>query len=104
MRRRDTPTAKVGRIAAGVVGVVVGLLLVIGTAAIGACDAFGGTCPASPGLHGDVHGGIAMGMALTIAAPVLAWRPDRSGVVLAAAVGIPVVVLVTYVVGRAALT
>ena len=104
MRRRDTPTAKVGRVAAGVVSVIVGLVVVVGTAALGSCDAFGGTCPASPGLHGDVYAGIASGLALMIAGPVLAWQPDRRGVVMAASVGIPVVAFVTYVLGRAALT
>ena len=71
---------------------VAGLALVGGsfvafvTAALGHCSAFGGSCP-SDGLEGDVIGGIAIGIAVAIGVPMIAWRPDRVGVVRAVVVG-----------------
>ena len=80
-----------------------GVVVVVGTMALGACDAFGGTCPSSSGLQGDVYGGIAMGLALLVAAPILAWRPDRGGAVRAVAVAVPVAAVGAYVLGRVTL-
>ena len=103
-RRRDSPLGIGLRVTLAVVGVVVGAVLVVGTAMLGACDAFGGTCPSSPGLHGDVYGGIAFGLLLVVAAPLAAYRPDRRGLVVAALVAAPVAAMGAFVLGRAALT
>lgn len=81
-------------------GALLGVVVVLGTMAFGACDAFGGRCPSPPGLHGDVYGGIATGLGLLVAAPILAWRPDRRGALVALAAALPVVVLGAYVLGR----
>jgi hypothetical protein len=102
--RRQRPLVVAVRIAAAVAGVVLGGFLVLLGAVVGSCDAFGGTCPSPPGLHGDVYGTIAAGLALAVAAPVVAWRPDRRGIATAAAVGFPVVIVGAYVLGRSALS
>ena len=103
-RRRDRRVGLAVRLGGGVGGVLVGIVLVVGTMALGACDAFGGPCPSSPGLDGDVHGGIAVGLALLVAAPILASRPDRGGAVLALAAALPVAAVGAYVLGRATLS
>lgn len=51
------------------------------TVALGDCASWGTRCPAT-GLQGDVIGGVTFGLGAALAGPVLAWRPDRTGVAL----------------------
>jgi hypothetical protein len=55
------------------------------TLTIGSCGALGGTCPAAPvpWWENDWLGGAAVGLALLVAPPLLAWRPDRRGLAAA---------------------
>ena len=94
---------RAGRWIAAVAAVLVGLVLVGVTMAIGACDAFGGRCPSPPGLHGDVYGGIAFGLVLVIIVPLFLVLPeDRRLVAVVSAA--PVVAVATYVFGQMTLT
>lgn len=99
-RKRGGQRGLAARLAAGMGGTLLGAGLVAGTMALGACGAFGGRCPSPPGLTGDVYGGIATGLALLVAAPILAWRPGRQGALAALVTAVPVVSLGAYVLGR----
>ena len=103
-RRRDRPLWLVLRVAGGVGGVLLGAGLVLLTLAVGSCGSFGGTCPSPEGLRGDVYGTVAAGFLVAVAAPVLAWRPDRAGLAVAAAAAVPITVVGTFVLGRLATT
>ena len=76
-----------------------GAATVLGTAMIGHCGAFGGTCPSPDGLEGDVIGGLATGLIIAIGGPILAARPDRRGLMLACVVAIPLAVAITLLIG-----
>ena len=69
--------------------VVAGLVLIVASATLGRCDAFGGPCPAErPSLFDDdVFGMAAFGAALIVVVPVFGYRPSRRrlGVALVAA-------------------
>ena len=90
---RESPALPVLRWAAVVVVVVVSLTVLVGIAALGSCDAFGGRCPAErePLLENDTAGSMAAvgligGALVALLAPVrIAW-PVRIVAVLAVAV------------------
>ena len=85
----------------GTASFVVGVSVVLLTAALGHCSSFGGQCPSPGGLHGDVYGGIAVGAVLATAVPLIAWRPSRRGVAVALAVTAAIVPVLTFFVGTA---
>jgi hypothetical protein len=86
------------RVVTAVSAVVVGGMIVMITAAIGHCSAFGGRCPRPSTFDGDVFGGAAMGTMLAVGTALWMRRPSWRGllraVVIAALVSIPVGVLV----------
>lgn len=102
--RRHRPLGIVIRVAAGAGGVLLGGVLVPLGVFVGPCDAFGGACPSPDGLQGDVYGTIGSGLALAVAAPILAWRPDRRGVLLALAISLPVAAAGASLLGRSVVT
>ncbi len=66
------------RVMIGVLSVIIGGGIVLLTAALGHCSAFGGSCPGDPGLDWDVFRGVAMGTALAVGVPMFLRRPTRS--------------------------
>lgn len=74
------------RTIAAISGVLMGASLVLVAAAVGHCSFAGGRCPAPavPWWEDDAFGTVAVGLAVLWAAPVLAWRPSRRGLRLAA--------------------
>lgn len=87
------------RVVVGVVGALTGTLVVVLTATLGHCGAFGGRCPSPEGLQGDVYGSIAAGASLALVVPILAWRPCRRGVLTAVAVMAVVAAPLTFALG-----
>ena len=86
------------RVLGAIVTAVGGGFAALVTIALGHCSAFGGgDCP-SEGLEGDIIGGVGIGLALAIGGPMIAWRPDRVGVIRALIVGGTVGLLVALAV------
>jgi len=85
--RRHRPVWRAVRILGGVVAVVIGLVVTAGTYMLGSCDAFGGRCGPDERASDDVVGGLAFGLALLVAGPILAALPDRRGLGLAVVAG-----------------
>jgi hypothetical protein len=81
-----------------IAAVVIGTMIVLVTAALGHCSAFGGTCANSSSFDGEVFGSAATGTMLAVGGVLWMQRPSWRGllraVVIAAAVAIPVAVLV----------
>lgn len=87
----------------GGIGAFAGLLVAVGTAAVGHCAAIGGSCPSTPPplLEDEVFGGMFFGLALLIASPMLAANPTRRGVLGAAGVVLVIAGPLAYAVARA---
>lgn len=75
------------RVVIALAGVACGGGIVMLTMAVGHCGFMGGPCPADPVplWQDDVFGSAATGLAVAVATPVLAWRPNRRGLAFAAA-------------------
>ena len=86
------------RVVAAVSAVLIGSMIVLATAALGHCSAFGGRCPSSGSFDGDVFGGAAMGTMLAVGGALWMRRPSWRGLLravgIAALVAVPVAVLV----------
>ena len=78
--------------------ILIGAFVVMATATLGHCSAFGGRCPRPNTFDGEIFGGAAIGMALAVGVPMWMHRPTLRGllraVVVATLVALPVGVLV----------
>ncbi len=81
----------------GVLSIIIGAGIVLLTAALGHCSAFGGSCPGDPGLDWDVFTGVAMGTALAVGAPMFVRQPSRHRFLTSALVALVSGVLVGLV-------
>jgi hypothetical protein len=90
-------------VVAGLV-VLAGLGLVLLAIAVGDCSFAGGRCPADPvpWWDDDVFGAAAAGLAMVVAAPMLARRPNWRGVRDAAAVAAVVALVGGWLIAEAA--
>jgi hypothetical protein len=103
-RLRQLVTHPITRgVAAGVV-VLAGLAMVLLAIAVGHCSFAGGRCPADPvpWWEDDVFGTAAAGLALVVAAPMLARRPTWRGLGRAAAAAGVVAFLGGWLIAEAA--
>lgn len=92
-------------VAAGVV-VLAGLAMLLLAIAVGDCSFAGGRCPADPVplWEDDVFGTAAIGLAMLVAAPMLARRPSWRGAGRAAAVAAIVALPGGWLIAEAART
>jgi hypothetical protein len=92
-------------VAAGSV-VLAGLAMVLLAIAVGDCSFAGGRCPAEPvpWWEDDVFGTAATGLAMVVAAPMLARRPNWRGARRAAAAAAVVALLGGWLIAEAART
>jgi hypothetical protein len=105
-RLRQLVTHPITRgVAAGVV-VLAGLAMVLLAIAVGDCSFAGGRCPADPvpWWEDDVFGTAAAGLALVVAAPMLARRPTWRGLGRAVAAAAVVALLGGWLIADAART
>jgi hypothetical protein len=83
------------RVVAGMSGVVIGLGIIVLTAAIGDCGFFGGSCPREPWFDEDVFRAAAFGAAIAVGVPMFVSNPSSRRFVTSlgagAAVGLAVV-------------
>ena len=86
--------------------VLAGLALLLLAIAVGHCSFAGGRCPADPvpWWEDDVFGAAAIGLAMVVAAPMLARRPNWRGVGRAAAAAAVVAFLGGWLIAEAART
>jgi hypothetical protein len=92
-------------VAAGSV-VLAGLAMLLLAVAVGDCSFAGGRCPADPvpWWEDDVFGTAATGLAMVVAAPMLARHPNWRGVRRAAAAAAVVALLGGWLIAEAART
>jgi hypothetical protein len=105
-RLRQLVTHPITRgVAAGSV-VLAGLAMLLLAIAVGDCSFAGGRCPADPvpWWEDDVFGTAATGLAMIVAAPMLARRPNWRGAGRAAATATVVALLGGWLIAEAART
>lgn len=92
-------------VAAGFI-VLAGLAMLLLAIAVGDCSFAGGRCPADPvpWWEDDVFGTAATGLAMVVAAPMLARRPNWRGAGRAAAAAAVVALLGGWLIAAAART
>lgn len=78
-----------------VAAVVVGGFIVLATATLGHCSAFGGRCPrGSSSIDAEVFWGVAAGTAIAVGVPLWMRSPSRRGLLRALLIAAPVALLV----------
>ena len=87
------------RVVAGVASVVIGVGIIVLTAALGDCGFFGGSCPREPWFDEDIFSAAAFGAAIAVGVPMFVSNPSSrrfvtslvTSLVAGAAVGLAVV-------------